>query len=199
MPIITLTTDFGLQDYYVATLKGALLQKSNQLNIIDISHNINHYDIVQAAFVLKNAFNHFPSNTIHLVCVNNYVSAEPSIIVAKHWGHYFVVPDNGLMALLFEELPKEMYRIYLQHDSTSPMRTAYAKIVQYLVEERPLDVLAEHVNHIIQRISLQPVIGTSQIRGTVIYIDHYENAVVNITKDLFYRIRQDRDFALYFK
>ena len=72
MPIVTLTSDFGLNDYYVTLIKGALLCENQNLNIIDITHNINNYDIVQGAFVLRNAYESFPKGTIHILSVNNF-------------------------------------------------------------------------------------------------------------------------------
>ena len=68
MPIVTLTSDFGWNDYYVALIKGAILCENQDINIIDISHNINNYDIVQGAFILKNSYKSFPKGTIHIFC-----------------------------------------------------------------------------------------------------------------------------------
>ena len=81
MPIVTFTSDFGLNDYYVALIKGSMLSENPSLNIIDISHNINNYDIVQAAFILKNAFESFPKGTIHILSVNSFYNKKQKFLV----------------------------------------------------------------------------------------------------------------------
>ena len=197
MHIITLTTDFGLEDYYVAILKGAMLQQDPGLQIIDISHKVNPYDIVQGAFVLKNAFGSFPAGTFHVMTVDN--SQDPvSFIVFRHEGHFFIGPDNGIFSLMFDDLP-DAFRLSSDDESPFPMRGILAKAVGHLVAGKPLFEIGLPAGPIERRIALQPVLSTSQIRGSVIYIDHYDNVVVNIQKDLFDKLRNGRNFAVYFK
>ncbi|MEK7255879.1 MAG: SAM-dependent chlorinase/fluorinase [Bacteroidota bacterium] len=198
MSIATLTTDFGLTDYYVAILKGAMLSRNEELQIVDVTHNVKPYDIVQGAFVLKNAYLHFPENTIHLVSVNN-LSGRVDFIAFRMDGHYFVGPDNGIFSLMFDELPAEVYRIEYDGDSPFPLKDIFADAVEHLSFGKPLHEIGLPASQFERRIALQPVISTSQIRGSVIYIDHYENAVVNVPQELFEKVRNDRRFALYFK
>ena len=82
MTVVTLTTDFGMQGYYLAALKGTLLKEDPSLQIIDISHRVKPYDIVQGAYVLKNAYHHFPQGTVHLIGIDN-LSARLSLIAFK--------------------------------------------------------------------------------------------------------------------
>ena len=84
MPIVTLTSDFGLNDYYVASIKGAMLCENQTLNIVDITHNINNYDIVQASFIIKNAYKNFPEGTIHILSVNNFYSKKRRFLSLIH-------------------------------------------------------------------------------------------------------------------
>ena len=86
MAIITLTTDFGLHDYYVGIIKGAILCQNPNVNIVDISHNIDAYDIVQASFIIKNTYKAFPKDTVHIVSVNNFINTEKSFIAIRHKG-----------------------------------------------------------------------------------------------------------------
>lgn len=198
MQIVTFTTDFGLDDYYVAILKGAMLQQDSDLQFIDITHRVKPYDIVQGAFVLKNAYHNFPENSIHVISVNND-SERLSFIAFRHSGHYFVGPDNGIFTLMFDELPPNVYRLDYNPDSAFPLKEVFAHAVSHLSAGKPISEIGLPAGETERRIALQPVISTSQIRGSVIYIDHYENVVVNIPQDLFEKVRNGRKFGLFFK
>lgn len=197
MQIVTLTTDFGLKDYYVALLKGAMLQRNPGLQIIDITHKVKPYDIVQGAFVLKNSFHSFPENSIHIITVNNGPE-ERSFIAFRHQGHYFIGPDNGVFSLMFNDIP-EAFRLEYDRNSSFPLKELLANATDHLLSGKPVYEIGLPAGATERRIALQPVISTSQIRGSVIYVDHYENVVVNIPRELFEKVRNDRKFAVFFK
>lgn len=199
MPIVTLTTDFGWQDYYAALLKGAILCQNENINLIDISHNINNYDIVQAAYIFKNAWRAFPSKSIHLVSVNDYNAGNVSFIAMQKNGHFFIGPDNGLFSLIFDELPEQIVKLPYREESLFPLKDTYAYAIGHLAAGKPLEELGEIQHKYVQRLTFQPVTGQSRIRGAVIHIDKYDNVIVNIHRELFERIGGGRDFALYFK
>lgn len=199
MPIVTLTSDFGLQDYYVAILKGAILCESPTAQIIDITHHVPQHDIVQAAFILKNAYASFPAGSLHIVSVNTQYSKDSSFLIAQYEGHYFLVPDNGTMTLLFKVLPEQIFRIVPEDTSEKSLNKLYAKVAKHLQEDQPIAALGVADNSIEQRITLQAVISPSQIRGSVIHIDNYGNAIVNITKALFEKVGAGRNFRLFFR
>ena len=94
MQLVTLTTDFGTQDYYVGALKGALVSRAPEFRLVDISHDIKAFDIVQGAFVVANTWREFPENTIHFIGVNCMYQREYRFVVSRHEGHYFIAPDN---------------------------------------------------------------------------------------------------------
>lgn len=197
--IVTLTTDLGWKDYYLGSVKGSILSIDPTVNLVDLSHDIKTYDIVEAAFVLKNVYPNFPKGTIHLINVNSFQNRKTYFLVAKEHDQYFVGPDNGLFTLVFDELPLELYRIEVEMDGTFPLNAIIAKIIGHLLKESPLTEIGEPQREIEQRIALQPVTSKFQIRGTVIHIDNYENVILNINKSLFERVRQGREFSLYFK
>ena len=198
MPVVTLTTDFGLDDNYVAILKGAMLSENPGLQMVDITHNVAHYDIVQGAFLLKNTYHYFPENTIHLVSINNY-SGNLAFIAFQHDGYYFVGPDNGIFSLVFSKLTSPAYRLAYDAGDPFPLKDVFTHAVSHLCSNKPMHEIGLPAGETERRIALQPVIGPSQIRGSVIYGDHYENVVVNIPKALFEKVRNGRKFALYFK
>lgn len=197
MPIVTLTTDFGLFDNYVALLKGALLRQSPNLQIVDISHNVRPYDIVQGAFVLKNTYPSFPVGAIHIITVNNSPEGM-SLICLQHEGQIFIGPDNGIFSLVFPKMP-DTFRLDYDKQSPFPIQQTLANTVQHLAAGQPLHEVGFPAGETVQRIALQPVLSHSQIRGSVIYVDHYENVVINIPKDLFEKVQNGRKFALFFK
>jgi S-adenosyl-L-methionine hydrolase (adenosine-forming) len=199
MHIVTLTTDFGLQDYYVPALKGAMLSRFNELHFVDVSHNIKNHDIVQAAYVLKNTWQNFPDGTIHVVSVNNFGGERHRFLVMLHHNHYFVGPDNGIFSLIFEDTPQYVYEIPFAGLNFAPVRDCLADAVGYIAKDNPIADIGYAVTDMVQRITLQPVISPNQIRGAIIHIDNFDNAIINISKDLFYKVGHGRPFSLYFK
>lgn len=199
MPVVTLTTDFGLQDYYVAVIKGTLLRRDDHLNLVDITHQVNNYDIVQAAFIFRNAWRSFPAGTIHLLSVNDLYSSNKRFLLVHHEDHFFVGPDNGLLSLVFQPFPEVVYEIPFPPEAVFPVGELFAIAVDHINSEKPLNEIGPPAGDIVQRISFQPVIGPSYIRGTIIHVDNYENAVVNISKSLFEQVGRNRPFALFFK
>ena len=199
MTIITLTTDMGDRDYYVGTVKGALLCVNPALNVVDITHRIKPYNIVEASFVLGNSYRNFPEGSIHIISVNDFYQKERQFVAIKHEGHYFIGPDNGVFSLLFAPMPTEMYVIPCEESSTFPLNKVYAHAVAHLLSEKPFAEIGQKIEEPVERITLQPVTGKSQIRGSVIHIDHYDNVILNIKKDLFERIQSGREFSLFFK
>ena len=200
MNIVTLTTDFGTRDYCVGSIKGAVLSQGFPVVFADITHDVSNYNIVQAAYILKNAFPHFPKGSIHLISVHNFYRVEPRFLVVYHQGHYFIGPDNGIFSLMFEG-PLEDIRV-LHHPESSTVfgvRSVFAHAVGQLLQKRPLAELGPPLDAVLQRLTLQPITGKDQIRGAVIHIDQYKNAVLNVDRPLFERIRRGRDFELYFK
>lgn len=200
MRFVTLTTDFGTRDYYTGALKGAILNKSPEARLIDITHEIKPYDIVQGAFVLANIWKEFPEGTIHLVGVNCVYQPDFRFVALQHQGHYFLAPDNGLLTILFPGIGQEHLRS-LPADTTLhfAVKHVYAAAVQHLTQGLPFDELGSFPPPIVERISLQPVVLPDRIRGTVIHVDHFDNVVVNIRRELFDEMVKGRKFSLYFK
>jgi S-adenosylmethionine hydrolase len=200
MAIITLTTDFGLRDYYVGVIKGAMLCQNPNINIVDISHNIETYDIVQASFIIKNTYKAFPKGTIHIVSVNNFINTTKSFIAIKHKDYYFIGPDNGIFSLVFEDKPTEVFRLETTDANRGfPLKDIFAKAIHHITTDKPFEEIGEKVFQIQERITLQPVLSKSQIRGSVIFIDNYENVIVNIPQVLFEQVANKRRFEIFFK
>ncbi|RMG84574.1 MAG: hypothetical protein D6714_07630 [Bacteroidetes bacterium] len=197
--IITLTTDYGLKDYSVGALKGALLQQSPNLNLVDISHQIAPFDIVQAAFIFKNAWPHFPTGTIHIISVNNYSTRKLCFFAIHHKGHFFIGPDNGIFSLIFDTRPSIIYELDRLDNAFFSENAIFSHAVGHIVSGKPFIEIGLPAKKQTERLALFPVIGPNFIRGSVIFIDRYENVILNIKKNLFDEVGNGRSFQLFFK
>jgi S-adenosyl-L-methionine hydrolase (adenosine-forming) len=200
MQVVTLTTDFGTQDYYVGALKGALLSHAPELPLVDISHDVKPFDIVQGAFVVANIWREFPENTIHLIGVNCVYQPDFRFVALRHEGHYFIAPDNGLLTILFQNIDQNNLRT-LPADPKEhfAVKKVFAETLAHFAQNKPFETLGEHPAPLLERISIQPVITPTRIRGTVIHVDNFENVVVNIRRETFEKALNGREFSLFFK
>ncbi len=202
MPIITLTTDLGYKDFYQSALKGSILCLLPNANLIDITHDITAFNIPQAAFVLKNAYPYFPKGSVHLIGIDSVFNEDTRYLALKYKGHYFVGSDNGIFSLLFDELPDEIVELNIMQDLKFlhfPLTDIFAKAASHLAKGGKLKEIGIPVSKLEEKVHLQPVIERDMIRGSVIYIDSFQNAITNITKDLFSKIQRNRDFTLFFR
>jgi S-adenosylmethionine hydrolase len=200
MNIVTFTTDFGSKDYYSAYLKGRILSSAVPVTLVDITHQVDAYNIVQAAFMLRNAYKAFPKGTIHVLSVNNFYNEKPRFLAVLHDGHYFVAADNGVFSLLFEEIPMFMYELQIEFElNLQSLNDMFASAVSHILQGRIFREIGIASEKRLQRIAIQPVIGKNYIRGAIIHIDVFGNAILNVDKMLFDRIGLGRKFELYFK
>lgn len=211
MQIITLTTDMGTTDHYVASLKGKLLTGNPAVQIVDISHDISAFDFVKAATILQNCFYEFPVGTIHLIGVDaepvvNFNSNEgcmPSIL--KYKGHFFIGNDNGFFSILLNGAePEEFWRLddvlsnvalfkFFAKDVFVPIALKIANGEDFNNFASPHD----QVNRVILQL---PTIEPNVIKGVVVDVDNYGNLITNITKELFFQMGGDQvPFSIYMR
>lgn len=201
MAIITLLTDWGQKDHYIAMVKGKILSQMPDAIIVDIAHNIPPFNLNSASFVLKNAYAHFPKGTFHIVDIHADATIEMPHVVALYDGHYFVGADNGLFSLIFEESPEKVTEIDMIQDTdtfTFPTFDIFIKVVKHLLDGKNPDEIGPPREQITERIALKPVTSEELIKGHVIYIDHYENVITNITRELLLQVGRKRPFQIYF-
>lgn len=201
MAIITLTSDWGYRDHYLPAVKGALLSRMPEATLVDISHDIDPFDLNQASFVLRNCYHHFPKGTIHIVAVNTEADLEKPHIAIYNKGHYFIGTDNGLFSLLFDTAPESIYEIDIPQDSdyfTFPARDVFAKAAIHLARGGAMEDLGDPLQKICDRMAFRPAVSGDAIIGKVIYIDRYENVFTNITEELFRRESRNRPFNIEF-
>jgi S-adenosylmethionine hydrolase len=200
MNIITLTTDIGQQDYLVGAIKGQLLSQNNSFNIVDITHYLSSTNYPQAAYICSNAFKHYPPKTFHIIILNFYDAPVTHLLIAKHNQHYIICPDNGILTLITGERPKEIAKITLQDQFNLLSITAViARAIGYITQNGSLVMPKEdsHIN-IVEKYPLRPTIGADWMEGQILYIDNFENVIVNITKEEFYAHCGNRAFNILF-
>ncbi|MBX2978917.1 MAG: SAM-dependent chlorinase/fluorinase [Flavobacteriales bacterium] len=201
MAIITLTTDMGLRDHYVAAVKGAILTQHPEANIVDISHGIRPFSNAQAAFVLRNAYPEFPRGTIHIIGVNPEADPRTPHMVVRHDGHYFIGADNGIFSLLFDGKPHEAFELTMKLDADHAVfttKSVFVKVATHLARGGTPDVIGRRVAGIREQIGFQPAVDSNSIRAKVVYVDSYGNLVTNVRRQLFDHVGAGRNFRLSF-
>lgn len=200
MQIVTLTTDFGLKDYYVAMLKGNFLKQVADMQIIDISHNISTHDIVEGSFYIKNAYKHFPQGTIHVALVQSFSESSKHIFAFQKDGYFFIGPDNGLYSLIFDDINLiDKYQVDLNGDRSMILHDIVAHAVGHLASGKALSELGAKIDDIQVKIGLRPVVTKSNIRATIMHVDHFGNVIVNLSREVFEKERNGREFLIYYK
>jgi S-adenosylmethionine hydrolase len=202
MAIITLTSDWGLKDYYTGAVKGAILRQLPDVQIVDVSHHIPAFDLNQAAFIVRNSYPNFPEGTIHILAINTEAAVDTPHTLVFHKGHYFIAADNGIFSLLFDDNPEKIIELDVMQDSdyfTFSTRDVFVKVACHIASGQPIEKLGFPKEKILRKMAFQPVIQGDLLKGKVIYIDNYENVFINITEALFKSSVKNRKFAITFR
>ena len=198
--IITLTTDMGLKDYYVASIKGSIIKELPDVNIIDISHFIQPFDISHAAFVIKNCYKDFPKGTIHIIGINPESNDNCSHIIVENHQQFFIGADNGIFSLLFEKEPDAIWEISLNEEVNTysfPTKNIFAKAACHIARGGLPAVIGKPIGTYNKKELFRATVDPDIIKGTVSYIDTYGNLITNISQALFNEIGKGRPFKIF--
>ena len=217
MPIITITSDWNRNDYYLPSLKGRLFslytacaeqnsqKKPEYFNVVDISSTIKPFDIFGACFILKNSFYHYPDGTIHIIAVESESQAgdeevrsdgqegkasNGGMVVAKACGHYFIGPDDGRFGLLFDGLEGvEAYRLSGVESMVENNTFMALGLFEYGVKVVMEGRIGE-LEPVVPKGAVveRAAVSKDMIVGRVIYVDSYGNAITNISKENFFKV-----------
>lgn len=202
MPVLTLTSDIGNKDFLVGAVKGQILQVNDGVNIIDISHDLTPFNYPQAAYVCRNAIRNFPENSFHMILMNLFHTRPEYLLVARHGSQYIGIADNGLLSMILEGLPDEVVGIPLdrtQNRNTLYCARVFAQAFTDLLSGVKMAKLGDPGYPIQVKNALKPLLGNNYIEGQIIFIDHFENVIVNITREEFEEQRKGRSFKIVFK
>lgn len=202
LKIITLITDFGERDYSVGAVKGAIYSNVPEARVVDISHLIAPFDILQTAYVLKNAYKHFPQGSIHIIGVDSERTPEKRHLVMSLNGHFFIGADNGIFHLLSEdENEADIFEIEGDRSNTLfPTLDFFPEIAAKICRGVSLEKIGKKTDKHLNVSYFKPKISEDEvfIYGDVIYIDHYGNVVSNISRSLFEKVGKNRPFEVIF-
>ena len=201
MSVISLITDFGTKDHYVGSVKGALYSELNDLRIVDISHSISPFNIIEAAYIIENSYKNFPIGSIHIIGVDSEKTPEQNHLVIKLDGHYFICADNGILSLLTTKIkPEKIININVHNEfpSTFSVLDIFVKIAAHIYRGGSIDLVGSKIEKLKELYNINPILNekTNEIIGNVIYVDNYENVVTNITKKIFQDFGKSRNFEI---
>ncbi len=193
MSVITLLTDFGTDDEYVGLMKGVIWSINPSVTIVDLTHQIESQDIVQAAFTIHSGYHYFPEGTVHLIVVDPGVGTERGLLVLKLRNHFFIAPDNGVLTLLLSE--KNISALNLianpNYFRASVSRTFHGRDIIAPVGAHIANGL--EVNELGPAIDVQDVVcldslgawctENGELKGEVVAIDHFGNLITNIKSE----------------
>lgn len=201
MAIITLTTDFGEKDHFVAAIKGAIYSELEDVKIVDVSHSIAPFNVLEAAYIIGNAYSSFPKGSIHLIGIDSELNPENKHIALKLDGHYFICANNGIMSMICNEIaPEKIVEINI-HDKIQtnfPVLDVFVRVACHIARGGTLEVVGKIRTDIKPIKNMIPFVNDdkSQIIGSIIYIDNYGNVVTNIRRKFFEQVQKGRLFEI---
>jgi S-adenosylmethionine hydrolase len=204
MSIITLTTDYGLKDHFVGSLKGKILLEYAEAAIIDISHDIDPFNTAEASYIVGASYLSFPKGTVHLIGVDIERNKENQHIAMQWNDHYFICADNGILSMLTQKIvPQKIVAINIHDRFPSEFSDLdiFIKVACHIAKGGLLNVIGKEITEIKQITELQPVVANdgNSLKGYVIYIDHFGNIVTNISKRQFLEIAKGRPYEIVMK
>jgi len=190
MAAITLLTDFGQADHYVACMKGVILQRAPTAQIIDVTHMIRPQDVVHGAFVLRQVFEYCPPGTIHIAVIDPGVGSRRRIMAARYGSQTILAPDNGLLTFIHRDFVLEELRVVensrlYENDVSNTFhgRDIFAPVAGHLWQ----GMLMEKVGPLARELELLNIdrpqlLEQGGLEGKVLYIDHFGNLITNISE-----------------
>ena len=188
-PIITLTTDFGLNDHFVGTTKGVILGIEPEAEIVDICHSVQAFDVLDGALTISQAYSYFPSGTVHMVIVDPGVGTTRRPLLVTSERYHFVAPDNGVLSLIYQREQRLSARhVTAEHYFLQPVsntfhaRDVFSPVAAYLAKGVDPAKFGEEVGDFVRFSAPKPKpVNENTLRGVVLKVDRFGNLITNIT------------------
>lgn len=186
--VITLLTDFGDRDYFVASMKGVILGINPQARIVDLSHGIAPHQIDEAAYLLKAAYKYFPDGTVHVAVVDPGVGSLRRPLLVTTSRHFFVAPDNGLLSYIYQEesgievrqIENRQYRLDSE-GATFDGRDLFAPAAAWLTKGQQPGSYGKLIRDYVKLPLAEPEWQGSVLSGRIVYVDRFGNLISNLT------------------
>jgi hypothetical protein len=190
-PIITLTTDFGTNDHFVGAMKGVIVDIVPDVQIVDISHAVQAFDVLDGALTISQAYSYFPSGTTHVVVVDPGVGTARRPILASSDGHHFVAPDNGVLSMVYAREERMRVRhITSEHyfrvpvSNTFHARDIFAPVAAWLAKQVDSDKFGDEIEDYVRFAAPKPkAVAENRMRAVVLKVDRFGNLITNVTPE----------------
>ncbi len=200
VPVITLTTDFGLSDHYVGTMKGVILGIAPTARVVDLSHEVSAFRVSSGGFVVAQAYRYFPPKTVHVVVVDPGVGSARRPILMEAAGQYFAGPDNGVFSMVFSREPGHRVRaITAEKYRLSPVsqtfhgRDIFAPAAAHLAAGVPPARFGKLIDDYLRPLSDKPVRTARRgWTGAILHVDRFGNLITNFEFEEFPQIGAGR-------
>lgn len=191
-PIITLTTDFGLNDHFVGTMKGVILGIIPDVEIVDICHSVQAFDVLDGALTIAQAYSYFPAGTVHMVVVDPGVGTARRPIIVSSERHHFVAPDNGVLSLIYgREERLHVRHVTADHYFLQPLsntfhgRDVFSPVAAYLAKGVDSEKFGDEITDFVRFNAPKPKpVDSRTIKGVVLKVDRFGNLITNITPEI---------------
>lgn len=201
MPIITLTSDFGADDYLAGAVKGILLSRIPDAQLVDITHSLLPFNDHRASLIIRQTIQYYPPGTFHLILVNLFYEQPDQLLVVKHNDQFLLLADNGLITMILEKSPEQVIGLPVD---TSRQRTLirltehFADAMAGLKDGTAYEKIGSPVAAIKGRNFLKPIHGEDYLDVQILYVDVFENVIINLTRTEFEEQRKGRRFKIFF-
>jgi len=194
MPVVTLTTEWRPDDIYGGIIKGMLSSLCPGVAVIDNACSIPPFSISHASFIVRNTFNNYPKGSVHIICVHSEAQAGQDYLIVKARDHFFIGTDNGIFNLILNSEPEEAVKI--ENGESADELSVFALAASGILNGKSLTELGNPVSSISEKIPLRATIDKDVIIGSIIFIDSYGNAISNITREVFYRVFENKRYRI---
>ena len=190
-PIVTLTTDFGTNDHFVGAVKGVILDIVPEAAIVDITHAVQAFDVLDGAIAISQAYSYFPTGTVHMVVVDPGVGTTRRPILASSDGYHFVAPDNGVLSMVYaREERMHVRHVTSEHYFRQPVsntfhgRDIFAPVAAYLAKMVDSHKFGDEIEDYVRFAAPRPKLnGDNRLRAVVLKVDRFGNLITNVTPE----------------
>jgi S-adenosylmethionine hydrolase len=194
MAVVTLTTEWKPYDIYNGIIKGKLCALCPDATIIENAGSVPPFNISLASFIIRNTYINYPKGSVHIICVHSEVHKGQDILLVKAKDHFFIGTNNGIFNLILNSDPDEVVSIDIKGGDDE--LNVFAETAAGILSGKALSDLGSPVKTVMEKIPFRATIDKDVIIGSIIFIDSYGNAFSNITREVFYRVFENKDYRI---